>query len=1721
MKTALVRFAWLPLLLCQLALAQTEQPQAAAPQAAPAVEDFKPSSLNQPGQQYPQVNSEGRARFRIVAPQAQSVSVGLGRGGTRLTKGEDNVWTGTSLPLDEGFHYYRVTIEGASVTDPGTLTFYGSTRLESGIEIPAQDQEFYAVKAVPHGQLRQVLFPSKSTNSARRAFVYTPPDYDKDQSQRYPVLYLQHGWGEDETGWGTQGHANLIMDNLIAEGKARPFIIVMTYGMTNEGMRPGGRGGAAPGGPGGVPATAAATPPSAAGATGPATTATAPTASPPAATPSGPPAAGGRGGRGGLANFDVSAFQTVLVDELIPYIDANFRTLSDQPHRAMAGLSMGGMETRQITLKNIDKFSHIGLFSGGVITPADVSNTAGFKEKVKVVFASCGSRENPTNVLSNHESLQQAGVKSMAYVSPNTAHEWLTWRRSLYQFAPLLFQDQPLPSPSVQSTVGTGTAAPATAPKVIRIKAGQTEPFKDSSGQVWAAEEGFEGGATIDRDLATKIEGTKDPGLFLSEHYSMDSFTRKLPNGKYIVKLYFAETFDGVSGPGERVFSFNVQGREFKDFDIWKKAGGPNRAYVETVPVEVTNGQLRITFTTQVENPEINAIEIIPQPAEESAASAPGMPSPPAPVPAPKGIRIKAGQSTPLTDSSGQIWAAEEGFDGGSTVEHEPGSMTIANTKDQGLYLSEHYSMDSFSRKLPNGKYVVKLYFAETYDGISGPGDRVFTFNVQGHEFKDFDVWVKAGGPKRAYVETVPVEVTNGELRITFTPQVENPQVNAIEIIPQSAAASSGAPPMAPIAPAPATTVAPSMPAPAAVTPALRVKADQPGVKISPTLYGLMTEEINYSYDGGLYAELVRNRIFKDTAGGRGRRAGDTDQPPSAPAIPHWTVVAKGSAKAAISLDSENPVNTTALTTALRLEITSAAAGDRAGAANDGFWGIPVRPATKYSASFYAKSRDFTGPLTVAIESADGNTAYASGTVDGIGTEWKKYSLTLITAADAKPTANARFVISATSPGTLWFNLVSLFPPTYKNRPNGMRPDIMQLLAEMKPAFLRFPGGNYVEGGSIETRYDWKKTIGPLEDRPGHPGTWGYRSSDGVGLLEFLTWCEDLNMEPVLAVWACYALNGQSTPESEYAKYAQEALEEIEYCIGDASTTWGARRARDGHPAPFKLRYVEIGNEDNLGQGPKTYDARFTAFYDAIKAKFPQIQVIASARNIARTRTPDVQDEHYYMNVRGALATGNRYDNRQTYNRETAPKVFVGEWATRDNRPTAAWSAALSDAAFLTALERNSDIVVMSCYAPLFVNVNPGGQQWATDLIGYDTLTSFGGAAYYVQKLFSNNAGDVTVPYEIAGENLWAACSKDGKSGDLILKLVSRREEKTPLEITLQGVGAVDPTATAWLLTGGLNDVNTVAEPTKVAPKEIKVNIGGPKFTYELPPGSVTVIRLKTAASSATLQPGQQPDGAPKGFDAVREGIERGKLERVEYDSKTVGVKRWMQVYTPPGYSKDKKYPVLFLLHGIGGNENEEWTRQGVAHVILDNLIADNKIEPMIVVFPNGNASATAGGEGRGPGVGGGRGRAGGFGGWGTPFENDLIKDIIPYIESHYSVYTDREHRALAGLSMGGGQSLNIGLKNLDTFAWVGGFSSAPNTTPVNELVADPEATAKKLKLLWLSCGDRDNLMNISSNFHNGLEQKNVPHIWHVDSGAHTFPVWKNDLYLFAQKIFR
>jgi enterochelin esterase-like enzyme len=829
-----------------ICLAQTDQP--------PVVEDFKPSTLNQPGQQYPQVNSQRYARFRIKAPEAKSVRVSLGgreRGGFSLDKGEEGVWTGvTQKPLDEGFHYYHLTIDGGTFNDPGTLNFYGSTRWESGIEIPAHDQDFYALKDVPHGRVQQILFPSKSTNTSRRAFVYTPPGYDKDLTKRYPVLYLQHGWGEDETAWSNQGHANLIMDNLIAESKIRPFLIVMTYGMTNE-IR-----------------------------------------------------------FGGLRNFDIGPFETVLVDELIPYIDTNFRTLSEQSHRAMAGLSMGGMETKSITLKNLDKFSHIGLFSGGTISLEDVDNTPGFKEKVKLVFVSYGSRElsggrsrRGGDPKANADALKQADINSVFYVSADTAHEFQSWRRSLHQFAQLLFQTQKeQASPNAPDT----DARPARRRtggfnRQIELGPDDKPAFDDPPADFRTVRESIAHGKEEMIEYDSKTVGTRrkmlvytPPGYSTDRKYPVlyllhgiggdetewqrfctpdvildnliadgkaEPMIIVMPNGR-AQKNDRAEGNVFASAPAFAAFEgdllndvipaiearysvyadrehralagLSMGGGQSLNFglgnlDVFAWVGGFSSAPNTKPPAELIpdptaareklkllwlacgnkDGLIRISqglhnYLKEKNVPHIWHVDSNGHDGTEWAnnlylfaqhifkAKVPKLPAPRAVPPAAKlVIRVACGAYEPYTDKNGNLWLPDEVKAPGASLSPLDG-MTVERTEEfevpdvafPQIFRTERYSMSAYEFKLPNGKYTVRLHFAECFTGITGVGQRVYSFAVQGQKpEKDFDIFKEAGGPyKSIQREYKGVVVSDGKLRITFTPNVENPAINGIEI---------------------------------------------------------------------------------------------------------------------------------------------------------------------------------------------------------------------------------------------------------------------------------------------------------------------------------------------------------------------------------------------------------------------------------------------------------------------------------------------------------------------------------------------------------------------------------------------------------------------------------------------------------------------------------------------------------------------------------------------------------------------------------------------------------------------------------------------------------------------------------------------------------------------------------------------------------------------------
>ena len=661
--------------------------------------------------------------------------------------------------------------------------------------------------------------------------------------------------------------------------------------------------------------------------------------------------------------------------------------------------------------------------------------------------------------------------------------------------------------------------------------------------------------------------------------------------------------------------------------------------------------------------------------------------------------------------------------------------------------------------------------------------------------------------------------------------------------------ATTGA--LASVAPA-QTTNAPEATVPGSNSiPVLQIKADQVVAKVSPMLYGLMTEEINYSYEGGLYGELVRNRTFK---------ANPTN-------AVFWSAVGGGS----ISLDASSPLNA-ALNVSLKLDATQAAKNTPAGIANDGYWGIPVKPKTAYHVAFYARVADgFTGPLTVSLQSADGKTVFAGAEIPALTGDWKKYEVTLTTKR-VKPSKDNRLVITTTAPGTIWFSQVSLFPPTFANRANGNRPDLMQLMADMNPKFLRFPGGNYLEGNTIETRFNWKNTIGDVSQRPGHMNdAWGYWSTDGMGLPEFLNWCENLHLEPLLAVYAGYALkHDYIKPGPDLEPYVQDALDEIEYVTGDTNTTWGAQRAKDGHPAPFPLEYVEVGNEDQFDRSG-SYDGRFAQFFDAIKAKYPQLQIIATTKT--KTREPDVIDEHYYRSQEDMEAHAHDYDQRSRTNQT---KVFVGEWATRVGSPTPNMAGALGDAAWMTGMERNSDLVIMSCYAPLFVNVSDLGKgrsmQWKTDLIGYDALNSYGSPAYHAQKMFSTHHGDVVLatgsqgiptytwqppvkrnrdgveqPRPPAQEvpTLFFNATHDSRSGTIYLKVVNRQGAPQPVKIEISGSSIASKGTAVVLKADHPDDTNSIQEPAKIVPVTEKVKGLGTNFTRTFPPYSITILELK------------------------------------------------------------------------------------------------------------------------------------------------------------------------------------------------------------------------------------------------------------------------------------
>ncbi|MGN6872593.1 MAG: LamG-like jellyroll fold domain-containing protein [Solirubrobacteraceae bacterium] len=608
----------------------------------------------------------------------------------------------------------------------------------------------------------------------------------------------------------------------------------------------------------------------------------------------------------------------------------------------------------------------------------------------------------------------------------------------------------------------------------------------------------------------------------------------------------------------------------------------------------------------------------------------------------------------------------------------------------------------------------------------------------------------------------------------------------------------------------------------------LSVNASQAGPRINPPQFGEFLEEINHSGDGGVYAELIRNRDLKEDA--------------SSPV--YWSAVTGGGASGSVALDTtQGP--TTANPVSLELSVGSVPAGGRVGVANAGYFGIPVTPSTTYHVSFYARSSQAdSGPLTVDLESNSG-LLYASSTVPGVTGSWARYTTTLTVPKGVARSTSNRFVIStsdASAAGsTLWFDIVSLFPPTYDGVLGGLRVDLMNKLGALHPGYFRVPGGNYLEGNTIDTRFEWSSTVGPIEDRPGHfNSAWGYWSDDGMGLLEYLEMSEEVGAQPLLAVWAGYTLNGTVVPQDQLAPYVADAIDEIHYAVDPVSTSWGAMRAADGHPQPFDLLGVEVGNEDFFDSSGSYNAYRYPMFYDAIKAAFGGMAVVATTP--VSSRPMDMLDEHFYSNDPDYFASNaHLFDGAS----RSGPKVIVGEYAATAGQPTGTLADALGEAAFLTGLERNADLVIGSSYAPLLVNVN--APSWPTNLIGYNALKSFGSPSYWMQDMLSAGHGDHVIGSQVvagAGTLFQVASQSPGHT---YVVVVNDGGTASPMTVNLSGLSGGARGGTATTLTGALTAMNSLAHPTAVAPNVTTLSARGSSFKYTFPANSVTVLDLNAS----------------------------------------------------------------------------------------------------------------------------------------------------------------------------------------------------------------------------------------------------------------------------------
>ncbi|HUO09697.1 MAG TPA: LamG-like jellyroll fold domain-containing protein [Phycisphaerae bacterium] len=604
------------------------------------------------------------------------------------------------------------------------------------------------------------------------------------------------------------------------------------------------------------------------------------------------------------------------------------------------------------------------------------------------------------------------------------------------------------------------------------------------------------------------------------------------------------------------------------------------------------------------------------------------------------------------------------------------------------------------------------------------------------------------------------------------------------------------------------------------------------GITVSPNLFGAFMEDINYGGEGGIYNDEVRNSGFNDSTN----------------ALNAWAALTGTGVTANLSSDTTTGP-TTALTQSGKLIVTSGvSAASRVGISNTGYFGVAIAPSTSYTVDFWAKATaGFTGPLTIDLESTTG-TVFATASINALTTSWAEYTATLTTTANAPTTSTNLFVISTNSASangqTLWFGATYLYPPAYQNQANHLRIDLMQKLAALHPAIFRVPGGNYLEGNTYADRFNWSTTVGPVDQRPGHLNSaWGYWSTDGMGLDEYLQMAEEVGSAPILAVYAGYTLNGSSDTGATLANDVTDAINELHYVLDPVTTSWGALRAANGHPAPYNVPYVEVGNEDFFAS---SYSTRYPLFYNAIRAAFPQLQIIATSTNTGGSPF-DILDEHFYNSPSWFESNSHYYDSttRGSY------KIFIGEYAANEGSPTNDMNSALGDAAWLLGLERNSDLVTMSSYAPIWVNVN--GHQWTPDLIGFDGNSSYGSPSYYAQLMLNLNHGTTIVSNSVSGAtSIQTLVTKTGST--YYVTVINTGGPSNTATINLNGITSVSNSATVTSLAAlAGNATNSITNPMNIIPVTSTVSGLSPNFSYTFPGYSITILQFNATVDTPTV----------------------------------------------------------------------------------------------------------------------------------------------------------------------------------------------------------------------------------------------------------------------------